>query len=171
MWRFILFFLDCLKLKASMKNKRWNSYKISLSFANFFLHFHSNMSPLTMFIIILLTFQTISSEETQMTSKQACTTWYGCFRGYCWAGCSGAFGTIFGPEWCYTRDPSTNAYKKCTTSNDCDGCWRCGGICSIWSMKNTFKSRWVFFYSNAFDRIKRQTIFIRSVEKEKNKFI
>ncbi|CAF0729048.1 unnamed protein product [Adineta steineri] len=58
-----------------------------------------------------------------------CTEWFGCHKGYCWSGCAGAFPSITGPEWCYTR----KSYEKmtCLEDKDCSGCWRCASSCSV----------------------------------------
>jgi hypothetical protein len=58
-----------------------------------------------------------------------CTEWFGCHKGYCWAGCAGAFPSITGPEWCYTT--KSNNRIKCFENTDCDGCWRCSSSCSV----------------------------------------
>ncbi|CAF1210288.1 unnamed protein product [Rotaria magnacalcarata] len=58
-----------------------------------------------------------------------CTQWFGCHRGYCWAGCAGAFPSVTGPEWCYTE--TLNEKMTCSQDKHCDGCWRCSSSCSI----------------------------------------
>ena len=58
-----------------------------------------------------------------------CTDWFGCHKGYCWAGCAGVFPSVTGPEWCYT----TNSTSKisCSNDKDCKGCWRCSSPCTV----------------------------------------
>jgi hypothetical protein len=58
-----------------------------------------------------------------------CTEWFGCNKGYCWAGCAGAFPSISGPEWCYTT--KSNGKVTCSEDKDCNGCWRCSSPCSV----------------------------------------
>jgi hypothetical protein len=58
-----------------------------------------------------------------------CTEWFGCLKGYCWAGCAGAFPSITGPEWCYTTN--SNGKITCLEDKDCNGCWRCSSSCSV----------------------------------------
>ncbi len=58
-----------------------------------------------------------------------CTEWFGCLKGYCWAGCAGAFPSITGPEWCYTT--KSNGKIACSEDKDCNGCWRCSSSCSV----------------------------------------
>lgn len=58
-----------------------------------------------------------------------CTEWFGCYQGYCWAGCAGAFPSITGPEWCYTT--KSNGRISCSDNRDCHGCWRCSSSCSV----------------------------------------
>ena len=58
-----------------------------------------------------------------------CTEWFGCHKGYCWAGCAGAFPSITGPEWCYTT--KSKGKITCSEDQDCNGCWRCSSSCSI----------------------------------------
>lgn len=60
---------------------------------------------------------------------KTCSPWFGCHRGFCWAGCAGAFPSITGPEWCYT----TNSTGKiaCRSDDQCHACWRCSSSCSI----------------------------------------
>lgn len=52
---------------------------------------------------------------------------YGCNEGYCWAYCS------IGNQWCYTTRNGTwkGDYVQCSSKDDCDGCWKCGGACTI----------------------------------------
>lgn len=52
---------------------------------------------------------------------------YGCHNGYCWAYCS------IGNQWCYTTRSGTwkGDYVKCSRKEDCDGCWKCGGACTV----------------------------------------
>ncbi|CAF0993336.1 unnamed protein product [Adineta ricciae] len=58
-----------------------------------------------------------------------CTEWFGCHKGYCWAGCAGALPSLTGPEWCYTK--TSVGKMTCQMDDDCDGCWRCSSPCSI----------------------------------------
>ncbi|CAF3520524.1 unnamed protein product [Rotaria sp. Silwood1] len=58
-----------------------------------------------------------------------CTEWFGCHKGYCWAGCAGAFPSLTGPEWCYTT--KSKGKIACSQDKDCNGCWRCSSPCSI----------------------------------------
>ncbi len=58
-----------------------------------------------------------------------CTEWFGCHKGYCWAGCAAAFPSVTGPEWCYTT--KSNRKVSCSDDKDCNGCWRCSTTCSI----------------------------------------
>ncbi|CAF2709652.1 unnamed protein product [Rotaria sp. Silwood2] len=58
-----------------------------------------------------------------------CTEWFGCHKGYCWAGCAGAFPSLTGPEWCYTT--KSKGKMTCSQDQDCNGCWRCSSPCSI----------------------------------------
>ncbi|UJR29205.1 hypothetical protein I4U23_010419 [Adineta vaga] len=58
-----------------------------------------------------------------------CTEWFGCHHGYCWAGCAGAFPSLTGPEWCYTK--TSDEKIKCQNDKDCSGCWRCFSPCSV----------------------------------------
>ncbi|CAF1233264.1 unnamed protein product [Rotaria sordida] len=60
---------------------------------------------------------------------KTCTEWFGCYKGYCWAGCAGAFPSVTGPEWCYTR--KSNGKILCLEDKDCNGCWRCSSPCSV----------------------------------------
>jgi len=60
---------------------------------------------------------------------RGCSQKYGCHRGYCWAGCAGAFPTVNGPEWCYTS--FRGHYKMCSSDMDCDPCAQCQGACSL----------------------------------------
>ncbi|CAG8856166.1 36176_t:CDS:1, partial [Gigaspora margarita] len=53
-----------------------------------------------------------------------CSDKYGCYNGYCWAGCSGALGHVNGVEWCYTSNGG--GYVQCKSNNDCGSCWQCG---------------------------------------------
>ncbi|CAF4267832.1 unnamed protein product, partial [Rotaria sordida] len=48
---------------------------------------------------------------------------------YCWAGCTGAFPCLTGPEWCYTR--KSNEKILCLEDKDCNKCWRCSSPCSV----------------------------------------
>lgn len=60
---------------------------------------------------------------------------YGCHKGYCWSYCTAAGTVLFGikNEWCYTTKGSTQDrnYIKCSSSSDCDACWKCGGPCAL----------------------------------------
>jgi hypothetical protein len=64
------------------------------------------------------------------SGDQDCSYKYGCHKGYCWSGCAGAFRTVDGPEWCYTKKPGSNDYATCDTKSDCSGCWHCKGACA-----------------------------------------
>lgn len=52
----------------------------------------------------------------------------GCHRGYCWAWCDA---TAFDGEWCYTTAPDSSGWKLCSHNNQCNGSWKCAGICSL----------------------------------------
>ncbi len=81
----------------------------------------------SMLAISLVTGAAIEKDENVLPRK--CTAWYGCHKGHCWAGCSGAFSGVHGPEWCYTTPSS--GYKPCTHAGECDGCWRCSSSCTV----------------------------------------
>lgn len=59
-------------------------------------------------------------------ADQSCRE-YGCHKGYCWAYCS------IGSQWCYTTKSYSQSYKyvQCSGDGDCDGCWKCGGPCTV----------------------------------------
>lgn len=58
---------------------------------------------------------------------------YGCYKGYCWAGCKAT--TIFseGMEWCYTTKTYSQSFEyiPCTNDKECDACWSCAGSCTV----------------------------------------
>lgn len=62
---------------------------------------------------------------------------YGCYYGYCWAGCHAIWGaSVVGAlsgrrsgEWCYTKE--SYDYVKCESMSDCSNEWKCAGPCSI----------------------------------------
>lgn len=55
-----------------------------------------------------------------------CVEWFGCYKGYCWAGCT-RLG--FFDEWCYTENEGKPV--RCKRLSDCHGCWNCHGSCTI----------------------------------------
>lgn len=59
-------------------------------------------------------------------ADQSCRE-FGCHKGYCWSYCS------LGNQWCYTTRTYSQSYKyvSCSTDNDCNGCWKCAGPCTV----------------------------------------
>lgn len=55
-----------------------------------------------------------------------CVDWFGCYNGYCWAGCT-RLGIL--DEWCYTENEGKPA--RCKKISDCHGCWNCRGACTM----------------------------------------
>eukprot|EP01098_Paradermamoeba_levis_P005181 TRINITY_DN2203_c0_g2_i2.p1 TRINITY_DN2203_c0_g2~~TRINITY_DN2203_c0_g2_i2.p1 ORF type:complete len:273 (-),score=96.44 TRINITY_DN2203_c0_g2_i2:37-855(-) len=69
--------------------------------------------------------KSVSSAYTDCSQKS------GCHHGYCWSGCAGAFPTVNGPEWCYTRKTKSGGRVKCSSDSECSGCWQCDGSCTV----------------------------------------
>lgn len=66
----------------------------------------------------------------ELYSSPNCTSWYGCWNGYCWAGCTN-LGIAY-PEWCYTAPINfvEGSYQSCSSKDDCSNCWECTGNCN-----------------------------------------
>ncbi|KAH9478500.1 Allergen Tha p 2 [Psilocybe cubensis] len=56
----------------------------------------------------------------------------GCWKGYCWAGCSTGFPLTEGAEWCYTTQSYSQSYQyvRCSDASQCNKNWKCGGPCA-----------------------------------------
>lgn len=65
--------------------------------------------------------------ENLLNGKCSKTT--GCYKNYCWSYC-GSEDMSSGP-WCYTTKMDVNSgnYVPCTTNEECNACWNCGGRC------------------------------------------
>lgn len=52
---------------------------------------------------------------------------FGCHKSYCWAYCG------ISPQWCYTTKTYSQSfqYVKCSKKEDCQGCWKCAGSCTL----------------------------------------
>lgn len=59
-------------------------------------------------------------------ADQSCRE-YGCLKNYCWSYCS------LGNQWCYTTKSYSQsyAYVTCDKDEDCNGCWKCAGPCTL----------------------------------------
>ncbi|VVC32110.1 Hypothetical protein CINCED_3A016102 [Cinara cedri] len=59
-------------------------------------------------------------------ADQSCRE-FGCHKNYCWSYCS------LGNQWCYTTKTYSQSYNyvSCTKDEDCNGCWKCGGPCTL----------------------------------------
>ncbi|NP_001232937.1 uncharacterized protein LOC100571908 precursor [Acyrthosiphon pisum] len=59
-------------------------------------------------------------------ADQSCRE-FGCHNNYCWAYCS------LGNQWCYTTKGYSQsfAYVSCTRDDECNGCWKCAGSCTV----------------------------------------
>lgn len=59
-------------------------------------------------------------------ADQSCRE-FGCHKNYCWSYCS------LGNQWCYTTKTYSQsfAYVSCTKDEDCNGCWKCAGSCTL----------------------------------------
>lgn len=59
-------------------------------------------------------------------ADQSCRD-FGCHKNYCWAYCS------IGNQWCYTTKSYSQSfeYVNCTKNEDCNGCWKCAGSCTV----------------------------------------
>lgn len=66
----------------------------------------------------------------ELFASPDCQTWYGCWGGYCWAGCD-HLGAAY-PEWCYTAPENfqDGSYQFCFSKEDCSNCWNCTGDCT-----------------------------------------
>lgn len=67
-----------------------------------------------------------------LTDDVDCSKRGGCYKGYCWAGCTA---TMFaGSEWCYTsklKKTQSFSYVRCNSDSQCSKCWHCAGACSV----------------------------------------
>ncbi|GBP40614.1 Allergen Tha p 2 [Eumeta japonica] len=61
-----------------------------------------------------------------MYASPDCSSMYGCYGGYCRAGCGYSQNS-----WCYTTRSYSQSYSfvTCTHDSQCDGCWKCASIC------------------------------------------
>ncbi|XP_026819556.2 uncharacterized protein LOC113558283 [Rhopalosiphum maidis] len=59
-------------------------------------------------------------------ADQSCRE-FGCHNNRCWSYCS------IGNQWCYTTKTYSQsyAYVSCTRDDECNGCWKCGGPCTV----------------------------------------
>ena len=57
---------------------------------------------------------------------------FGCYKGYCWANCYGPLTEMGVHNWCYTTKSYSQSYEyvKCTSDDQCNACWNCGGPCA-----------------------------------------
>lgn len=67
---------------------------------------------------------------TRIARQSDCSHKGGCYRGYCWAGCTSIVGSDL--EWCYTTRGSSQdrGYIKCSEDTECSKCWKCAGPCA-----------------------------------------
>lgn len=67
--------------------------------------------------------------ENMLSGKCSKTT--GCYKNYCWAYCGTT--DLSSGSWCYSTKTSSYSgnYVSCTTDEECDACWNCGGRCGI----------------------------------------
>jgi len=59
-------------------------------------------------------------------ADQSCRE-FGCHKNSCWSYCS------LGNQWCYTTKSYSQSYDyvSCTRDDECNGCWKCGGPCTL----------------------------------------
>ncbi|KAF0767206.1 Uncharacterized protein FWK35_00011439 [Aphis craccivora] len=59
-------------------------------------------------------------------ADQSCRE-FGCHKNYCWSYCS------LGNQWCYTTKSYSQSfeYVPCTRDDECNGCWKCAGSCTL----------------------------------------
>lgn len=55
---------------------------------------------------------------------------FGCLNGRCWSYCGVS---LTGGEWCYTTKGYSQDfnYVSCSNADDCNGCWKCAGSCTV----------------------------------------
>lgn len=68
--------------------------------------------------------------EIRGQNPTSCARKWGCYQGYCWAGCDA---TAVNNEWCYTTRGYSQDYQyiRCSRDSECSDCWACAGACTV----------------------------------------